>query len=151
MSNFKTRNQNYVEKVKKSFLAQSAMNTMGINLISITLGKIKMQLKKNGLILQQQGFIHGGVIASGLDSACGFAALTLCEENFEVLTIEFKTSFFAPGISDTIDFEGRVVKSGKRVCFCESEANSLINGENKLIAKMSASIAMVEVPPGWKI
>ena len=103
------RDQHYKERVKRSFASQSAMATMNIHLISVKPGLIEMELRKNKNILQQQGFIHGGVIASALDSACGFAALTLSEKNYEVLTIEFKTSFFYPANSDVLSIKGKVI------------------------------------------
>ena len=150
MTEFNPEFLEFDKKVKESFLKQSVMKTLGINLISVKPGFVILKLIKTNFVLQQQGFIHGGVIAAGLDSACGFSALSLCAQNFEVLTIEFKTSFFAPGISNEIDFEGKVVKSGNKVCFCESDAFSEIKGEKKLIAKMSASIAKVRVPSNWE-
>ena len=146
---FEPRDQHYKERVKRSFASQSAMATMNIHLISVKPGLIEMELRKNKNILQQQGFIHGGVIASALDSACGFAALTLSEKNYEVLTIEFKTTFFYPANSDILSIKGKVIKSGKRVMFCESEAFSYFKEKERLISKMTTSIAMVEMPEGW--
>ena len=150
MCKFNPEFLDFEKKVKNSFSKQTAMKKLGVNLISVKPGFVTLKLIKTNSVLQQQGFIHGGVIAAGLDSACGFSALSLCEKNFEVLTIEFKTSFFAPGISNEINFEGKVVKYGKKVCFCESDAFSEINGEKKIIAKMSASIAKVKIPSNWE-
>ena len=108
-----------------------------------------MQLKKSDHLLQQQGFMHGGVLTSGLDSACGFAALTLSAPSVEVLSIEFKTSFFRPVTTDKVQVIGRVIKAGKRVNFCEAEAFSLQDDNQILLAKMSSSVAIVDVPEGW--
>ena len=108
-----------------------------------------MQLEKSGHLLQQQGFMHGGVLTAGLDSACGFAALTLSAPSVEVLSIEFKTSFFRPVTTDKVQVIGRVIKAGKRVSFCEAEAFSLEDDDQILLAKMSSSVAMVDMPEGW--
>ena len=108
-----------------------------------------MQLEKSGDLLQQQGFMHGGVLTAGLDSACGFAALTLSAPSVEVLSIEFKTSFFRPVTKDRVQVIGRVIKAGKKVSFCEAEAFSLEDDDQILLAKMSSSVAMVDMPKGW--
>ena len=108
-----------------------------------------MQLEKSGDLLQQQGFMHGGVLTAGLDSACGFAALTLSAPSVEVLSIEFKTSFFRPVTKDGVQVIGRVIKAGKKVSFCEAEAFSLKDDDQILLAKMSSSVAMVDMPEGW--
>ena len=108
-----------------------------------------MQLEKSDHLLQQQGFMHGGVLTAGLDSACGFAALTLSAPSVEVLSIEFKTSFFRPVTTNKVQVIGRVIKAGKSVSFCEAEALSLEDDNQILLAKMSSSVAMVDMPEGW--
>lgn len=144
------KDPNYKTRVADSFAAQSAMTSMNISLILVEPGQIVMQLEKTDAFLQQQGFLHGGVITSGLDSACGFAALSLAAPGFEVLTIEFKTSFLAPGRAKLIRFEGQVIKSGRRISFCEASAYENDGDNKKMIAKMSTSLAMVEMPAGWQ-
>ena len=109
-----------------------------------------MRLNRSPDFLQQQGFIHGGVITSALDSACGFAALSLSAKGTEVLSIEFKTSFMAPARGQEIGIEGEVLKSGRRVSFCEAKAYEVNGEERRLLAAMTSSLAHVEVPPDWK-
>ena len=143
------RDPNFEARVRASFAAQSAMKTLHIELVSVQPGEIIMQLEKSETLQQQQGFVHGGVLTAGLDSACGFAALTLSAPTIEVLSIEFKTSFFRPASTDQVRFVGRVLKAGRRVSFCEAEAFSLSDEGQTLLAKMSSSVAMVEMPKGW--
>ena len=142
----------YQARVRTSFAAQTAMSSMQISLLSLAPGHIMMRLNRSPNFLQQQGFIHGGVITSALDSACGFAALSLSAKSTEVLSIEFKTSFMAPARSEEIIIEGVVLKSGRRVSFCESKAYEANEEgeERRLIAAMTSSVAHVEVPPDWK-
>ena len=144
------RDPDFEARVRASFAGQSAMKTLQIELVSVEPGEIIMQLEKSETLLQQQGFVHGGVLTAGLDSACGFAALTLSAPTVEVLSIEFKTSFFLPASTDKVRFVGRVLKAGRRVSFCEAEAYSLSQDGQTLLAKMSSSIAMVEMPEGWR-
>ena len=146
---FDPKDPHFEARVQASFAAQSAMKTLQIALVSVRPGEIIMQLEKSEQLLQQQGFVHGGVLTAGLDSACGFAALTLSAPTVEVLSIEFKTSFFRPATTEQVRFVGRVLKPGRRVSFCEAEAFSLVKGEQVLLAKMSSSVAMVDMPEGW--
>lgn len=129
--------------VETSFSKQSAMKTLGITLSTIQQGYVEMRLGYAEHILQQQGFIHGGVITAGLDSACGFSALTLAPENHEVLSIEFKTSFLRPASAPLFLFRGQVLKAGRRICFTEASAFAVQDGREILIAKMSSSVAVV--------
>jgi uncharacterized protein (TIGR00369 family) len=143
------RDPNFEARVRASFAAQSAMKSLQIRLLSLQPGEVAMQLERSNNLLQQQGFMHGGVLTAGLDSACGFAALTLSAPSVEVLSIEFKTSFFRPVTSDKVQVIGRVIKAGKRVSFCEAEAFNLDGDDEILLAKMSSSVAMVDMPEGW--
>ena len=143
------RDPDFEARVRASFAAQSAMKSLQIRLLSLQPGGVAMQLERSNNLLQQQGFMHGGVLTAGLDSACGFAALTLSAPSVEVLSIEFKTSFFRPVTSDKVQVIGRVIKAGKRVSFCEAEAFNLDGDDEILLAKMSSSVAMVDMPEGW--
>ena len=143
------RDPDFEARVRASFAAQSAMKFLQIQLLDLQPGGVTMQLEKSDHLLQQQGFMHGGVLTAGLDSACGFAALTLSTPSVEVLSIEFKTSFFRPVTTDKVRVIGRVIKAGKKVTFCEAEAFSLESDARILLAKMSSSVAMVDMPEGW--
>jgi hypothetical protein len=41
-------------------------------------------------LTQQHGFLHAGIVATILDSACGYAAFSLMPANMAVLAVEFK-------------------------------------------------------------
>ena len=146
---FEPRDPDFEARVRASFAAQSAMKSLQIQLLSLQPGGVTMQLEKSDHLLQQQGFIHGGVLTAGLDSACGFAALTISAPSVEVLSIEFKTSFFRPVSKERVQVIGRVIKAGKKVSFCEAEAFGLEDDAQILLAKMSSSVAMVDMPEGW--
>jgi len=92
------------------------------------------------------GFVHGGVLTTGLDSACGYAALSLAPASSEVMTVEFKTSFFAPAGHDQIVFIGKVLKPGRRAIFTEGEALGIDGDHRVLLAKMSATMTYIDLP-----
>ncbi|MGU9961659.1 MAG: PaaI family thioesterase [Candidatus Puniceispirillales bacterium WSBS_2018_MAG_OTU23] len=142
---FEPRNPDYSSKINASFAKQSVMATFGMTLLKLTPGQVEIAMTKAKNMTQQQGFVHGGVLTTGLDSACGYAALTLAPENCEVLTVELKTSFFAPARQDKIIFIGTVLKPGRRAIFTEGEAFG-INGDSRvLLAKISATMTYVEL------
>ena len=114
---FEARDPEFEARVRASFAAQSAMRSLQIKLVSLQPGVVTMQLEKSDHLLQQQSFMHGGVLTAGLDSACGFAALTLSAPSVEVLSIEFKTSFFRPVTTDKVQVLAGLSKRGKESAF----------------------------------
>lgn len=143
---FAPRNPEYTEKITASFALQSTMTTLGMSLHNITAGQVEILLNKHDGIVQQMGFVHGGVLTSGLDSACGYAALSLAPKECEVMTIELKTSFFAPAGHDRILFVGTVLKPGRRAIFTEGDAFGLDGEDRTLLAKMTATMTYVDLP-----
>jgi uncharacterized protein (TIGR00369 family) len=64
--------------------------------------------------------MHGGAIASLIDSAGGLAARTLTHPAI-VTTVEFKVNFLAPIRRGEVSAEGRVVHRGRRTAVSEVE------------------------------
>ena len=90
----------FADRIRANFKTQSAMTTFGIEMLDVVAGHTRLEMLANDRVLQQQGFVHGGVIAAAMDSACGYAALSLAAADREVLTIEYKVSFIAPAIGE---------------------------------------------------
>lgn len=144
---YKPRNPEFVKKVTDSFALQSAMATFGMRLGEINPGEVHILMEKAANMTQQQGFIHGGVLTTGLDSACGYSALSLAPAECEVLTIELKTSFLAPAGHRNIIFIGKVIKPGRRAVFTEGEAYGYDDDSDArtLVAKISATMTLIDI------
>jgi acyl-coenzyme A thioesterase PaaI-like protein len=73
-----------VERVRASFARQGAMVTLGADLAVVASGRVAIELPIEPRLSQQNGFLHAGVVVAALDSACGYAALTLMPADAEV-------------------------------------------------------------------
>ena len=82
-------------------------------------GSVTVTCAAADALTQQQGFVHGGVLASLADVACGYAALTKMAEDREVLTVEFKVNFLKAARSDRLVAVGQVIQSGRTLTVCE--------------------------------
>ena len=143
MRGFTPKTADYIQRVTDSFGRQAALATMGARLISVEPGKVIMEMDHDDRFTQQHGFIHAGVTTTVLDTACGYAAFSLMPADAGVLTVELKTSLLAPAAGQSFIFEGRVVKPGRTVTFCEGQAFALNYGTRKRIATLSASMMTV--------
>lgn len=79
------------------------------------------------------GTVHGGVIATLLDSAMSCAVHTLLPAGSAYTTVEMKVNFVRPILHDTGPLRciGTVVHSGRRVATAEGK---LVDAEGKLYA-----------------
>jgi uncharacterized protein (TIGR00369 family) len=137
---FEPKSQVYEQKVRKIIAEQAAMQLLGVEIIALTPGHLTLEMPYSRQLTQQNGYIHAGMITTGLDSAAGCAAFSLMEEDDDILTVEFKTSLLAPAAGERFEFQGEVIKPGRTLSFTESRAYAINKGEKKLIAKMTATM-----------
>lgn len=127
-------------RVRASFDRQPAMTTIGARLARVEPGEVEIHMPFSPHITQQHGFIHGGILGTALDSACGFASLTLMPADCGILTIEYKLNLLAPGRGERFRFVGRVRKAGRTITLADADAFAIdAAGRERLIATMTAT------------
>ncbi len=140
---FEVQTPAYAERVHESFARQGAMQTLGARLGLVAPGAVDIELDWAVGLTQQHGFLHAGMVATALDSACGYAGLTLMAEDAAVLTIEFKINLLAPARGERFRMEGRVLKPGRTITVCEGRAFALDGSQEKLVATMGCTLMAV--------
>jgi uncharacterized protein (TIGR00369 family) len=140
----KSMNPRYEDYVQLKVSRNRFMQQLGFRLTEIAEGAVKGELEITEMHEQQNGFVHGGVISSLCDMACGFAAYSMVPEGVQVFTVELKVSYLRPGIGQKILARGWVLKPGKRFHFCESELYAVRDGQEILIAKASSTMGVVD-------
>ncbi len=130
-------------RVRSSFAKQALMSTIGARVTRVAPGEVDVELPFRDNLTQQHGFLHAGVVAAIIDSACGYAALTLMPPDAAVLTSEYKVNLLSPAAGDAIIARGRVLKAGKTLTVTRGDAFALKAGEEKLVATMLATMMTV--------
>ena len=102
------RDPNFEQRVRASFERQAAMATLGATLTRVSPGEVVLELAFRPELTQQHGFLHAGIVTSVMDSACGYAALSLMDAGAAVLTVEFKVNLLAPAQGARFRATGRV-------------------------------------------
>ncbi|MBI3652995.1 MAG: PaaI family thioesterase [Acidobacteria bacterium] len=143
MPNIETPEPNFAAQVRASFARQGLMTNIGACLTSILPGEVEIEVAWREDLTQQQGFVHGAIIAAIVDTACGYAAFTLMPPDVEVVTVEFKINFIAPAIGDKVMARGRVTKAGKTLTVCAGDAFAVQHGKEKLVATLQATMMTV--------
>lgn len=141
------RNAQFEQVVRDSFAAQQLMKTIGARLARVVAGEIEIRVPFRADLTQQHGFLHAGVVTSVLDSACGYAALSLMPEGVGVLTVEFKTNLLAPARGEELIARSRVVRAGRTITVCQAEAAMLADEVEAPVATMLSTIMTVRDRP----
>jgi uncharacterized protein (TIGR00369 family) len=145
---FQPKDENFADRVRASFARQPAMQTLGVAIARLAAGEIELTMPHRQAYTQQHGFMHAGIMATALDSACGYAAFSLMPADAAVLTVEFKINLLAPAKGERFLFRARVVKPGRTLTVCEAQALAIENGgDERLIASMTGTLmALFERP-----
>jgi len=123
------------------------MTTLGARLERVVPGEIEIRVPFRRELTQQHGFLHAGVVTAAMDSACGYAALSLMEEGVGVLSVEFKTNLMAPARGEELIARGRVIRSGRTITVCEAEGSMVAGGAETPVAAMLATMMAVRGRP----
>ena len=135
----------YEARCRSSFDKQRFMDTLGARLVSVRPGEVVIELPFSSQLTQQHGFLHAGAITSIVDSACGYAALSLMPKGSAVLSVEFKVNFMKPAAGSLFRATGKVLKSGKTLSVCTGTVEARQDSQWSVIAIMQATmIAMTD-------
>jgi len=140
---FQPATDTFAQRVRASFARQGAMHTLGAQLARVEAGRVDIALDWAQALTQQHGFLHAGMLATALDSACGYAALTLMADDAAVLTIEFKINLLAPAKGQRFSLCGQVLKPGRTITVAEGRAWALDGEREKLVATMACTLMCV--------
>jgi uncharacterized protein (TIGR00369 family) len=133
-------------RVRASFDRQAMMNTLGVEVMAVEPGRVEMSLRHDDRFTQQHGFLHAGVVASVLDTACGYAAYSVMPPEASVLTATYTINLLAPAAGERFAITGEVVRAGCTLVVCRGEA--FADGGQRPFAVMQATMTAVFGRPG---
>jgi uncharacterized protein (TIGR00369 family) len=93
-------------------------------------------------LTQQHGLLHGGVVASLADVACGYAALSMMPSEREVFTVEFKIHFLKPAKTTQLVAVGQVLQCGRTLTICEGTVFD--EARTRAIARMTTTMMSLQ-------
>ena len=137
-------------RVRDSFARMQVMTTIGASLRRVAAGEVEIELPFMASLTQQHGFVHAGIVATILDTACGYAALTLMPKEAAVLTTEFKINFLSPAMGDRLVAAGHLVRPGRKLMVCLGEVFAEKGEARRQVALMTASMIVVDVTTGLR-
>jgi uncharacterized protein (TIGR00369 family) len=113
--------------------------------VRVAAGEVDIQLPYDPRLTQQHGFLHAGVVTAAVDSACGYAALTLLEADADVLTVELKVNLLEPAAAQRLLARGRVLRSGRTLTVCRGDAVAVNEKTETIVATLLTTMMRVRV------
>jgi uncharacterized protein (TIGR00369 family) len=126
----------------RDILQQQAFSALlGTELDAFEPGLAVLTLSISPKLLQQNGFVHGGVLAYLADNALTYAGGSAL--GTAVLTSEFKINYLRPAVGASggrLVASATVVGSGQTQAVCRCDVFIEIGGERKLCAAAQGTI-----------
>jgi len=132
------------EKLIALFNSAPIIQSFGMKLSYDEAGRALVRLPFNPNFDHAFHQIHGGVMATMLDTAGWFTAAP----HFDnwIATVEFQTRLLEPVEKVDLVAAGRIVRLGKRIAVCEMEVRT---AAEKLIALGAGTFTATSVPAKW--
>ena len=135
---------NLEQRISDRFRAQGFMSILGAELVHVAEGEVHVALSPRPELCQENGHVDAGALTSVLDSACGYAAMTVAPPGVGVLTVEFKLKFIRPAApADRFVAIAKVTEAGTTLTLCRAELFAQLGSQRDAIAVMQATISNV--------
>ena len=103
------------ERIRAAVENLHFVKLLGVQLLSVEPGVATMSLEVREDLLQNNNVVHGGAIASLIDSAAAFAVIPLLNDNETATTIDLTISYVRPLVKGLATATAKVLREGSRV------------------------------------
>ena len=120
-----------IKRISKALDDVPYAKLLGIKLAEVDSGTATLKMPVRKQLTQNHGVVHGGAMASLIDSATAFAIISLLEPHEKVTTVDLTISYLRPVTKGTLNCVAKVLRSGRRLLVVSAE---VFDGTQKLVA-----------------
>jgi len=110
-----------IRRIQKAADSVPYAHLLGIELDDVGKGVATLGLEVRPELTQNHGVVHGGAIASLIDTAMAFAIITLLTPRERVTTVDLTVSYLRPLTKGRVTATARVVRAGRRLFVVSAE------------------------------
>src|SRR2546423_10269558 len=104
-----------LERARAAFASVPYAKFLGLRLGEIHNGEVSIHLDVRDELKQNQGVVHGGAVASLIDTASAFAVLTEIDVHERVTTTDLTIHYLRPITEGRMAATARIVRGGRRL------------------------------------
>ena len=103
-----------LQRARNAFARVAYAKFIGLELCELKSGDVSVCLDVRDDVKQNHGVVHGGAIASLIDTASAFVILTAIDENERVTTTDLTIHYLRPVTVGRMLARARIVRGGRR-------------------------------------
>jgi uncharacterized protein (TIGR00369 family) len=137
----KAVNPAYIEELKQVVKSSPYPRHMAMVLNHIEIDKAEITIDLAKFHLQPFGIVHGGVVATIIDTATFWAAFLRLDEDSGLVNVDLKLNYLQSVNQGRLVARGTCLRHGRSICY--SEAKVVDQNEN-LIAHGSSTLLVLQ-------
>jgi acyl-CoA thioesterase len=107
--------EHHLVRIREAFALVPYAKLIGLELGEMKSGEANLYLEVRDQLKQNQGVVHGGAVASLIDTAAAFAVVTRLESGERVTTTDLTIHYLRPITSGRLTATARIVRGGRRL------------------------------------
>ena len=111
-------------RLGEAFAQVNFAQLLGLEIVELRRGEAALSMPVRPELTRMTGIVHGGAIASLMDSASAFAVLSLLEPEEQTVTVDLTLHFLRPVTEGRIEARAHVLRAGRRVFTVSIEATA---------------------------
>jgi len=136
-------NPDYLSAVLKLVNNCPYFRLLSMKILELSPGRALMETVVEEKHIQAFGFVHGGALASIIDTAAFWSAFCDLDEDTGITTVDLKLNYLAPVKEGKLIARGKRLKMGKTLGLGEAE---ILSEDGKLIAQGTSTLIVL---PGF--
>jgi uncharacterized protein (TIGR00369 family) len=130
-------NPAYVDALIKTVNSSPFPRHISMRLIAVETDHAEMELDSGPNHMQPFGIVHGGAIASLIDTTTFWSAFMRVEEDCGMVNIDLKLNYLQAVTDGTLYAAGRCIRAGRSISYTEA---SIRNGAGELVAHGTSTL-----------
>jgi uncharacterized protein (TIGR00369 family) len=118
--------------IREKFEINHFPRMLGIEIDTLEPGRARLSVEVRRDLLQLAGVMHGGAIASLIDTAVAFAIVTVSEPEDRFTTVEMKVNYLSAIREGRAVAEARLLRDGRRIVVADCD---VFDHKGRLAAK----------------
>ena len=120
------------QMIREKFQTNHFPRLLGIEIDSIEPSRARLSVEVRQELLQLQGVMHGGAIASLIDTAVAFAIISVSEPQDRFTTVEMKVNYLSAIREGRAVADARLIRDGRRIIVADCD---VFDSQGRLAAK----------------
>ena len=130
-------NPDYIRELKEIVNTSPYPSHMSMRIAAIDLDKATIEIELGQCHLQPYGIVHGGVLATLIDTATFWAVFMRIADDAGLVNIDLKLNYFKPVEKGLLRAEGVAIRSGKSISYAEAR---VLDADGDLIAHGTSTL-----------